>query len=146
MTSTAKPRMTKAEYEELRAQKVEAAQSRLAEAVGKIQSGQHWKDYLAMQSKLHSYSANNVLLLCVQHRAAFEEGRVSTPFPSYVAGFNAWRALGRTVEKGQKGYTILAPMRVTVREASDAAGYIRHLLYPPPCVSSQLRPKPIYVP
>jgi hypothetical protein len=127
MTSIQKSKMSKAEYDELRERKVEAAQARLAAAVAKIQSGQDWKDYLAMQSKLHSYSANNVFLLYLQHRAAFEEGRVSTPFPSYVAGFNTWRALGRTVEKGQKGYTILAPMRVTVREAHDADGKVRPL-------------------
>jgi antirestriction protein ArdC len=127
MTSIEKPKMSKAEYDELRARKVEAAQSRLADAVAEIQSGQDWRAYLAMQSKLHSYSANNVVLLCVQHRAAFEEGRVSTPFPSYVAGFNTWRALGRTVERGQKGYTILAPLRVTVREARDADGTVRPL-------------------
>jgi antirestriction protein ArdC len=127
MTSAPTRQMSKAEYDELRAQKLEAAQSRLADAVAEIQSGQDWKDYLAMQSKLHSYSANNVILLSLQHRAAFEEGRVSTPFPSYVAGFNTWRSLGRTVEKGQKGYTILAPTRVTVREARDAAGNVRPL-------------------
>jgi hypothetical protein len=125
--ATTPPKMTKAEYDKLRAQKVEAAQAKLAAAVADIQSGQDWKDYLAMQSKLHSYSANNVILLALQHRAAFEEGRVSTPVPSYVAGFRTWRALGRTVEKGQKGYTILAPLRHTVREARDADGNVRPL-------------------
>ena len=51
-----------------------------------------------------------------QHFAAYNEGRVPEPTPTYVAGFHQWLSLGRSVAKGQHGYGILAP--VTGRFAS----------------------------
>jgi hypothetical protein len=76
---------------------------------------------------LHDYSANNVMLIFAQHARAYEEGRVPEPAPTYIAGFETWRALGRTVERGQHGYAVLAPMRGTRRQASDADGNVRAL-------------------
>jgi len=59
---------------------------------------------------------NNTLLIWVQHAAAYAQGRVPDPHPTFVAGFKQWQALGRHVMKGQPGYQILAP--VTARMAS----------------------------
>ena len=56
------------------------------------------------------------MLIYAQHYAAYNEGRVPEPTPTYVAGFHQWLSLGRHVEKGQHGYGILAP--VTARFAS----------------------------
>ena len=59
---------------------------------------------------------NNSLLIAAGHYAAYTEGRVPDPSPTYVAGFRQWQSLGRHVVKGQSGYGILAP--VTARFAS----------------------------
>ena len=59
----------------------------------------------------------NTMLIYAQHYAAFQEGRVPEPTPTYVAGFKQWLSLNRAVVKGQSGYAILAP--VTARFASS---------------------------
>ena len=79
--------------------RVALAQARIEAAVATIQSGSEWHSYLKLQSSLHRYSANNVWLIAGQHAAAFEQGLVDTPWPSYVAGFNTWMALDRSVSK-----------------------------------------------
>lgn len=63
---------------------------------------------MEFSAKFHAYSPNNVMLLHVQHARAFEEGRVDTPTPTFVAGQRAWQELSRQVDKGQKGYAIPA--------------------------------------
>jgi len=57
------------------------------------------------------------VLIYVQHYAAFQQGQVPEPMPTYVAGFKQWLSLNRHVMKGQSGYAILAP--VTARFASS---------------------------
>jgi N-terminal domain of anti-restriction factor ArdC len=107
--------------------RVALAQARIDAAVAAIQSGSEWRNYLKLQSSLHRYSANNVWLIAIQHAAAFEQGMVDTPWPTYVAGFNTWKTLGRSVTKGQHGYQILAPNRRAARVATDSAGHSRTL-------------------
>ena len=70
---------------------------------------------------------NNVLLIYRQHAKAFAEGTVTVPDPGYVAGFNTWTALGRSVNKGQRGYMVLAPVRRTERIAVSNCGEARLL-------------------
>jgi hypothetical protein len=123
----AKTKMSKQEWQEHLTAKVTAAQEVLAREIAAIQSGDDWRRFLDLQSKLHAYSANNVMLVWSQHIRAFAEGRVPTPEPTYVAGFRTWQALGRNVEKGQHGYAVLAPVRYKVREAVDAGGNRRRL-------------------
>jgi hypothetical protein len=55
--------------------------------------------YLAAMSRFHRYSFHNCMLIYTQQPAA-----------TRVAGFHAWRKLGRFVCKGEKGIQILAPM------------------------------------
>jgi antirestriction protein ArdC len=55
--------------------------------------------YLAAMARFHRYSFHNVMLIYTQRQDA-----------SHVAGFHAWRKLGRFVRKGEKGILILAPM------------------------------------
>ncbi|MDA8061658.1 MAG: ArdC family protein, partial [Actinomycetota bacterium] len=75
----------------------------------------------------HSYSPNNVMLVARQHARAFVDGAVLCAEPTYVAGFNTWKALGRAVNKGQHGYAILAPCRYDRRVAVDPEGRTRTL-------------------
>ncbi|MHB1783424.1 MAG: serine/arginine repetitive matrix protein 2 [Acidimicrobiales bacterium] len=110
-----------------RVDKVAAAHATLLEAVAAIQSGDDWRNYLGLQARLHAYSPNSALLIATQHATAFSERRVSTPLPTYVAGFSTWKALGRVVEKGQQGYVILAPLRRTVHVGVSPSGAPRVL-------------------
>jgi N-terminal domain of anti-restriction factor ArdC len=120
-------RVSRQEWRERTGARVELAQRVLVEEVEKLQSGEDWRRYLEFQSRLHSYSPRNVMLLVVQHARAYADGRVSAPEVSQVAGFNTWRALGRSVDKGQKGYAVLAPVRYGQRVAVDDAGAARPL-------------------
>ena len=96
--------------------KLDAVHERLTEAVSALVSGDDWRRALEFAARFRSRSFNNTLLIAVQHYAAFEQGRVLEPMPTYVAGFKQWLGLGRHVVKGQPGYQILAP--VTARFAS----------------------------
>jgi hypothetical protein len=67
------------------------------------------------------------MLLAIQHERAHREGRVRAPELTQVAGFNTWRALGRSVDRGQQGYAVLAPVRYPQRVAVDDEGNVRPL-------------------
>ena len=97
--------------------KLEALQQKLTESVGALVTGEDWKRALEFAAKFRSRSFNNTMLIYVQHHAAFQQGRVPEPMPTYVAGFKQWLSLNRHVMKGQSGYAILAP--VTARFASS---------------------------
>jgi hypothetical protein len=118
---------TKGNSREQAAARVAAAQEVLAAEVAALVTGEDWRQFLDFQAKLHDYSANNVMLIFAQHAKAYEEGRVPEPLPTYVAGFNTWRALGRQVERGQHGFAILAPMHSVRRGARDPEGNVRVL-------------------
>lgn len=122
-----RPRPTAEEAERARAAKVAAAQETLQHEIARITTGEDWRRFLTMQARLHHYSAGNVQLIWAQHAEAHAEGRVPEPEPTYVAGFTTWKALGRSVERGQRGYAVLAPLRRTRRTAVDVNGQRRHL-------------------
>lgn len=96
--------------------KLDALQERLSDAVSALVTSDDWRQALAFAAQFRSRSFNNSLLIAVAHAAAYDEGRVPEPMPTYVAGFKQWIGLGRHVMKGQPGYAILAP--VTARFAS----------------------------
>jgi hypothetical protein len=96
--------------------KLEALHAQLTSAVEALVSAEDWKRALTFAVQFRSRSFNNTLLIYAQHYAAYGEGRVPEPTPTYVAGFHQWLSLGRHVAKGQRGYGILAP--VTARFAS----------------------------
>ncbi|WP_298347583.1 DUF6782 family putative metallopeptidase [Ferrimicrobium sp.] len=108
-------------------EKVRAAQAILKAEIVKIRSGDDWQRYLAFAAELHSYTPNNAQLIIAQHAMAYQQGRVPDPNPGFVAGFHTWKALGRQVERGQKGYAILAPIRYSRRVASSPDGQVRVL-------------------
>ena len=97
--------------------KLDALQQRLTESVGALVTGEDWKRALEFAAKFRARSFGNTMLIAAQHFAAFQEGRVPEPAPTYVAGFRQWLSLNRAVAKGQSGYAILAP--VTARFASS---------------------------
>ncbi|WP_075889524.1 ArdC-like ssDNA-binding domain-containing protein [Actinomyces provencensis] len=107
---------TRQETRRAREAKLDELHEKLTGAVEQLVSGPDWARALAFAARFRTRSFSNSLLIWAQHAAAYEAGRVPEPFPSYVAGYKQWQALGRQVEKGQPGYQILAP--VTGRFAS----------------------------
>ena len=55
--------------------------------------------YLDAMARFHRYSLGNILMIVSQR-----------PDAEYVAGFKAWKDLGRWVKPGEKGIAIIAPM------------------------------------
>src|SRR5882757_1903888 len=91
--------------------KVQLAVAALRAGVEKLQSGDDWQRALDVQARFHNYSFGNCALIAMQR-----------PDATGVAGFNAWRQLGRSVKKGEKGIQILAPAGVGRREVERADG------------------------
>lgn len=73
----------------------------LATATEEAKSSASLLAYLKFAGAFHDYSLNNTLLIYMQK-----------PDATRVAGFHAWRKLGRFVKKGEKGIAILAPITV----------------------------------
>ena len=82
--------------------------ARLTDGISQLTTSEQWQRYLDFQGRFHRYSANNVVLISMQ-----------CPEASRVAGFNAWRKMGRFVRKGEKAIWILAPMVYKQAEAAD---------------------------
>ncbi len=87
-----------------REEKVLRARTLLAEAVGRLQSGDDWRELLTKMAKNggplspRRYSFLNQLLLLAQH-----------PDPWCVATYVGWQRAGRQVRKGERGLLIYAP-------------------------------------
>lgn len=84
-----------------KAEAVERSEQALAELADALAAGKSEKlmNYLDTMSRFHKYSFGNCLLIAQQRPAA-----------THVAGFSAWKKLGRTIKKGEKGICILAPL------------------------------------
>ncbi len=72
-------------------------------------------------TRFHRYSPGNILLIMQQR-----------PDASYVAGYHAWKDLGRQVQKGEHGIGILAPIIKTVPTAEAAPPVSAGASPPPP--------------
>lgn len=89
--------------------------SRLEQAVFRIHTSDEFRRYLDMQARFHRYSWGNVALILSQY-----------PEATRVAGFATWKALGRSVRRGEKAIRILVPMR---RRQSDEEYAESHLFF-----------------
>lgn len=118
------PRRTTAktadEIREAREAKLTELSVQMEGAVGRLVSGEDWAVAVRFAARFRSRSFANTLLIFAQHQDAFEQGRVSEPLPSYVAGFQQWKTLGRQVAKGQTGYMIYAPVTARFATANPA--------------------------
>jgi hypothetical protein len=112
-------RMTE-EVHEAREARLTELSGRLEGAVGRLVSGEDWAAAVRFTARFRSRSFANTLLIFAQHQDAFGQGRVTEPFPSYVAGFQQWKTLGRQVAKGQTGYMIYAPVTARFATANPA--------------------------
>ena len=89
---------------------VEHSLNELADAVERGES-ERLRRYLAMLARFHRYSLGNVLLIGWQR-----------PDATRVAGFCAWKKLGRRVKRGERGIRILAPVVRRRRRRCDDVG------------------------
>jgi antirestriction protein ArdC len=71
----------------------------LIDGIKALATSETWRQWLKIQSRFHRYSFNNSLLIQLQ-----------CPSATRIAGFHAWRQLGRNVRKGEKAIWILAPV------------------------------------
>ena len=125
MSTTLTERQARKQAE--REAKLEAVQQRLTTAVEQLVTGDDWRRALEFSAKFRSRSFRNSMLIAVQHAEAYEQGRVPTPFPTYVAGYKQWLTLGRQVRKGEAGYQILSPKtaRFATSTPSDPSSWRR---------------------
>lgn len=66
-------------------------------------------NYLDVMAKFHRYSLGNILMIYSQR-----------PDAEHVAGFGAWKEMGRWVKPGEKGIAIIAP--IVGRRQSEEEG------------------------
>lgn len=74
----------------------------LESGLDNLMDGDNFRNWLRVQARFHQYSQysfGNVLLIAVH-----------CPDATRVAGFHAWKKLGRPVKKGERGIPILAPV------------------------------------
>ncbi|MEB6550193.1 ArdC-like ssDNA-binding domain-containing protein [Heyndrickxia sporothermodurans] len=64
-----------------------------------ILKSERFKELLDVMSKVNNYSINNSILIAMQK-----------PDATMVQGFNAWKDMGRYVQKGEKALKVLAPL------------------------------------
>ena len=114
---------------ETRGKKVKSILKKLEEGVKDLFTSEKYKQYLSTMSKFHHYSFNNTILIAMQK-----------PDATLVAGYTAWKQkFHRQVKKGEKGITILAPIKLKEKEADDSKTvaendekeYKIHLLFRP---------------
>lgn len=85
----------------------------LQRGVQEVFSSGKFADYLNTMSRFHTYSFRNTMAIYMQN-----------PNATRVAGFNTWKRLGRSVNKGEKGLQILAPTpyKRKIEETHDKYG------------------------
>jgi len=86
--------------------RAQAALKKLEVGIAQLIHSGNWQAYLRTQSKFHTYSFHNTLLILFQ-----------MPQATRVAGFHTWRKLGRSVFKGEKTIWILAPITYKIRNS-----------------------------
>jgi hypothetical protein len=101
--------------------KIDVLHEKLTDAVGHLVTGDDWRRAIEFAAKFRARSFNNTLLIWVQNYAAYEAGLVPDPFPQYVAGFQQWKQLGRSVNAGAKGFQIFAPVSARVAVSDDGS-------------------------
>lgn len=107
MPTTTRRRLTDEERTQRRAE----GRERLERAANELLSSDGWQRWVRIRARngLSRYSLGNQLLIALQ-----------APDARFVAGFHAWKDLGRRVSRGQHAIRILAPMPLRQRDDADA--------------------------
>jgi hypothetical protein len=72
----------------------------LSDGISELVTSEKWAQYLEVQSRFHSYSPNNVMLIMLQN-----------PYATRVAGYRAWQTLDHQVMAKELALRIFAPMK-----------------------------------
>ena len=81
---------------------------RLSDGIRAMTSSENWLAWLKMQSKLHSYSWRNTMLIMMQ-----------MPDATMCAGYTTWQRLGRQVRAGEHGLLIQRPIFPSKKALED---------------------------
>ena len=87
------------EYNERKQAEIDEMIQRINEGVNAVFESDKYKEYLKFASKFTDYSVRNTMLISLQR-----------PDATLVAAYGKWKQLGRQVEKGETGISILAPV------------------------------------
>ena len=79
---------------------VQELSKELREGVHAYLNSEAYRELLTVMSRFHRYSLNNSILIAVQ-----TDGKATQ-----VASYTAWKAFGRTINKGEKGIRIFSPV------------------------------------
>lgn len=147
VVGVARPRRSAAEAQAAREAKLDEMGAKLQAAVEELTTGDDWKRAIEFAARFRSRSFRNTLLIYAQHAEAFEQGRVTSPAPTYVAGFQQWKQLDRSVDKGQGGYMIYAPVlgRFASKDPSDPMSWRRLASREKPAAGEVVRSKIVNV-
>jgi hypothetical protein len=80
----------------------------LSDGIAKLVTSEKWAQYLEVQSRFHTYSPNNVMLIMLQN-----------PYATRVAGYRAWQALDHQVMAKESALRIFAPMKYKRDDAPE---------------------------
>ena len=80
-------------------QKIQGYLEVLALETDQARKSEEMQRYLDFVAKFHQYSPSNIFLIML-----------TRPDATHLAGFQAWKKMGRFVRKGEKGIPIFAPM------------------------------------
>ncbi len=80
-------------------QKLNELTEQLTDGVKAFRSSEQWMQYLTMQSRMPKYSFNNTILILMQSKGQ----------ATMCQSFTGWKAMERTVKKGEKGLKIICP-------------------------------------
>lgn len=85
-------------------QQVEKLMAELGQGVEAICTSEQWAQVLRFLSRFYTYSWFNAALISMQ-----------CPYATHVKGFQAWKAMGRHVRRGERSIKIMAPRVETER-------------------------------
>ncbi len=88
--------------------------SQLSDGILALNDPEAWQDWLKFSTQFHRYSFGNSLLIMLQD-----------PQATHVAGYQAFRAMGRQVRRGETGIKVLAPITRREPRLDDAGQPVR---------------------
>ena len=104
----ADPRKLTEEQKEKWKEKAYLQESQMKEMIQELASSWQEKpetiaEMFAFGSKMYRYSVRNTMLIYKQN-----------PYATYVQSFKAWKDMGVSVKKGERGYKVYVPVQATI--------------------------------
>lgn len=104
----ADPRKSTEEQKEKWKEKAYLQESQMKEMIQELASSWQEKpetiaEMFAFGSKMYRYSVRNTMLIYKQN-----------PYATYVQSFKAWKDMGVSVKKGERGYKVYVPVQATI--------------------------------